>query len=44
MTERDKVDMYFVSWTGAIEDPPDPLPEAGELTSSYLDSELAMGL
>lgn len=39
VTERDKVDMYFVSWIGAIEDPPDPLPEVGELTSSYLDSE-----
>lgn len=27
-----------------MEDTPDPLPEAGELARSHLDSELAVGL
>lgn len=42
--QRDKVDVYFVTWPGAMEDAPNPLSEAGELISSHLDPELAMGL
>lgn len=36
--------MYFVNWPGAPEDAPYPLPEAAELASSHLKSELAMDL
>ena len=38
------MDLYFVTWPGAMEDAPDPLPEDGGLVASHLDSELAVGL
>ena len=36
--------MNFINQLGAVVDAPAPLPEAGELASSHLDSELAVGL
>lgn len=42
--KKGKADVYYVTWPGAMEETPDSLPEAGELASSPLDSELAVGL
>lgn len=43
-SEGDKADMYFINLPWATEDAPDSLPHAGELATSYLNSELAVGL
>lgn len=34
--KRNKTDLYIVTWPGAKENTPDPLPEAGKLASSHL--------